>query len=113
MIFPVKVPYTVSADITKYLSPAFNPIPSKSYISQKQGELEFLNSQICHTETQTTVGFDDQLCFFFVKVNMMPLEVVWVEKEKRELILDSINSMSENILYYKNLYQVKKMLNLL
>jgi hypothetical protein len=44
---------------------------------------------------------------------MIPLEVVWVEQEKRELILDSINSMSENILQYKKLHQVKEMLNLL
>jgi hypothetical protein len=44
---------------------------------------------------------------------MIPLEVVWADQEKRELILDSINSMSENILHYKNLHQVKKILNLL
>ncbi len=241
MIFPVKVPYTVSADITKYVGPAFNSIPSEAYISQKKVELQSLGSQICNTEadaveyvkklsafcgfnetekidevalqleediailhngmlksicfcfpsgfipaekigmnffdthvpvadgeklraasqkvtelisregssfrryvwtisslpslsqhpsytrpealslsdlyfrteTQTTVGFDDELCFFFVKVNMIPLEVVWADQEKRELILDSINSMSENILHYKNLHQVKKILNLL
>jgi hypothetical protein len=51
MIFPVKVPYTVSADITKYVGPAFNPIPSEAYILQKKVELQFLGSQICHTET--------------------------------------------------------------
>jgi hypothetical protein len=39
MIFPVKVPYTISADITKYIGQVFNPAPSEEYILQKK--LEF------------------------------------------------------------------------
>jgi hypothetical protein len=89
-------------------------LPSLSQLpSYARPEALGLSDLYFRTETQTTVGFDDEICFFFVKVNMIPLEVVWVEQEKRELILDSINSMSENILHYKNLHQVKKILNLL
>ena len=64
-----------------------------------------------HTETQTTVGLDDQLCFFFRKSRYDSTRSCM--GIKRELILDSINSMSEKILHCKNLHQVKKILNLL
>jgi hypothetical protein len=63
------------------------------------------------TETQTTIGLPDGLCLFLVKVEMHPLKKVWEEKEKRELLLDSINSMTEETLTYKNLHQIKYLLN--
>ena len=40
MIFPFKVPNTISADISKYVGPVFNRAPSQDYISQKKIELE-------------------------------------------------------------------------
>lgn len=39
MVFPVKVPYTVSADITKYQGAPFNEHPDFFYLIQKKSEL--------------------------------------------------------------------------
>ena len=40
MVFPVKVPYNVSADISKFEGRAFNPSPDYDYLIQKKRELE-------------------------------------------------------------------------
>ena len=63
------------------------------------------------TETQTTVGIAGDTCLFFVKVDMHPLALVWEDQSKRELMLESINSMTASTLAYKNLHQVKAILN--
>ena len=63
------------------------------------------------TETQTTVGMAGDCCLFFVKVDMHPLSLVWEEQSKRELLLESINSMTASTLEYKNLQRVKEILN--
>ena len=63
------------------------------------------------TETKTTVGIGGDICLFFVKVNMHPLPQVWDDPEKRTLIVDSINSMSEAVLDYKNLRIIKEIIN--
>lgn len=57
-------------------------------------------------ETQTTARIDDDTSLFFVKVDVLPLKDVWSQK-----ILDSINSMTDAILEYKNLREIKKILN--
>jgi hypothetical protein len=57
-------------------------------------------------ETQVSTPLDNESSLFFVKVDVFPLKKVWNEK-----ILDSINSMSENVLKYKNLIEIKKFLN--
>ena len=43
---------------------------------------------------------------FFIKLDVLPLSEVW---DKR--ILESINSMTENVLNYKGLTQIKELLN--
>ena len=239
MIFPVKVPYTVSADIIKYTGEVFNSKPSEEYISQKAKEISLYSDKLLHTqqdaydhvrelsiycgfneterieevalqleediailhkgvlksicfcfpsgfvpaskigmnffdmhlpvadgdrlraasnkvteliskegasfrryvwtvsslasltqlpsyarpealalsdlyfrtETQTTIGHTNDICFFFVKVNMIPLATIWDDTEKRKTIIDSINSMSDDVLTYKNLHQIKSILN--
>jgi hypothetical protein len=63
------------------------------------------------TETQTTIGHKNDICFFFVKVNMIPLATIWDDTEKSKTIIDSINSMSDDVLTYKNLHQIKSILN--
>jgi hypothetical protein len=63
------------------------------------------------TETQTTVGIGGDICLFFVKVNMHPLQEVWDYPNKRQMIVDSINSMSEAVLDYKNLRIIKEIIN--
>lgn len=57
-------------------------------------------------EEQTTASVDKDTSLFFVHVNVVPLKEVWNQK-----ILDSINSMSDSVLTYKNLYGIKKILN--
>ena len=63
------------------------------------------------TETQTTVGIDGSICLFFVKVDMHPLQQVWDDVGKRQSIIDSINSMSDAVIAYKNLVQIKSIVN--
>jgi hypothetical protein len=63
------------------------------------------------TETQTTVRLANEICLFFVKVEMKPFEHIWDDKDQRKLVLESINSMSESVLDYKNLHKVKEILN--
>lgn len=58
-------------------------------------------------ETQTTAKVDSETSLFFVKMNVVPLKSVYNNK-----ILDSINSMTSNILEYKNLTKIKNLLNL-
>lgn len=57
-------------------------------------------------ETQTTARVDNDTSLFFVHVNVVPLREVWNQK-----ILDSINSMSDAVLTYKNLHHTKELLN--
>ncbi len=57
-------------------------------------------------ETQTTARVDNNTSLFFVKMDVVPLRTVWNRK-----ILDSINSMSDAVLEYKNLHHIKKLVN--
>ncbi len=57
-------------------------------------------------ETQTTAPIDEHTSLFFIKLDVLPLSEVW---DKR--ILESINSMTENVLNYKGLTQIKELLN--
>lgn len=63
------------------------------------------------TETQTTVGLGEEVCLFFVKVDMHPLSELWTDQEKKETIKASINSMTDDTLTYKNLHQIKAIIN--
>ena len=64
------------------------------------------------TESQTSTPLGDgRTSLFFVKVEVTPLKDYWVDFEKRKIIIDSINSMTENVLRYKNLIDIKKILN--
>ena len=63
-------------------------------------------------ETQTTLPLGDgETSLFFVRVETCPLHKLWSDDEKRQSIVDSINSMSNNILEYKNLFKIKEILN--
>ena len=57
-------------------------------------------------ETQISTPLDEFSSLFIVKVDVISLIEVW-----DELILESINSMSDNIIKYKNLSEIKKFLN--
>ncbi len=71
-----------------------------------------INDLYFRTETQTTVGVDGSICLFFVKVDMRPLQQVWDDSEKREMIAESINSMSGAVLTYKNLHLINEIINI-
>ncbi len=57
-------------------------------------------------ETQTTAKVTDETSLFFVKVDVVPLREVWNRK-----ILDSVNSMTDSVLTYKNLHHIKHLIN--
>lgn len=61
-------------------------------------------------ETQTTAPLGDGVgSVFFVKVDVVPLSSIW--DRYGTSIRDSINSMSESILEYKNLKKIKSIIN--
>ena len=63
-------------------------------------------------ETQTTMPIGDgESSVFFVRVETEPLRTFWNNKEQRELLLNSINSMTDAVLSYKNLHYIKELLN--
>ena len=63
-------------------------------------------------ETQTTMPLGDkESSLFFVKVDTVPLSMFWNELDKQLAIVDSINSMTDDILEYKNLKLIKEILN--
>lgn len=62
------------------------------------------------TETQTTMGIGDDICLFFVKVEMNPLTLIWDQPDLRMAIKESIASMSDGVLTYKNLHQIKQII---
>jgi hypothetical protein len=64
------------------------------------------------TEVQTTVPLGDNIhALFSVKVSMIPLKEIWNDNEKKDIILASIDSMTDAMLEYKNLKTVKSILN--
>jgi hypothetical protein len=69
-------------------------------------EVDKIEDLFFRLETQTSVPLDRNTSLFFIKVEVLPLLDVWNVK-----IQESINSMSENILNYKDLQQIKKLLN--
>ena len=61
-------------------------------------------------ETQTTAPLGNGISLFFVKVETEPLTKIWANLNKRNLLIESINSMSDAILDYKNLRHIKTLL---
>ena len=57
-------------------------------------------------ETQISTPIDKETSLFLIKVDVYSLKDVWDLK-----ILDSVNSMSDNVLDYKGLVEIKKLLN--
>lgn len=63
-------------------------------------------------ETQTTMPLGDGASsVFFVRVETEPLSAIWSDLEKRNTLMDSINSMTDAVLDYKHLHHVKELLN--
>ncbi len=71
---------------------------------------ETIDDLFLRVETQTTVPLvKDSAALFLVKVDIIPLLEVF--DTHRDLVVNSINSMSENVLTYKNLHQIKNIIN--
>lgn len=79
--------------------------------SLSRPEPESIADLYFRTETQTTVGLADGVCLFLVKVEMHPLAQIWDDAIKRKQLIESVNSMTESTLSYKNLHQIKRILN--
>ena len=63
-------------------------------------------------EHERTMTVDKDTAAFFIDVEVMPLSTVFhLKMEYRDMIKESVNSMSDNILKYKNLLTVKRLLN--
>lgn len=83
-----------------------NPDLSNHPDNQKNTTAKTIEDLYFRWETQTTAKVDNETSLFFVRVNVVPLKTVWSTK-----ILDSVNSMSDNVLSYKNLHQIKELIN--
>ena len=63
-------------------------------------------------ETQTTLPLGDgESSIFFVRVDTCPLQELWQDEHKRQTIVKSVDSMTDNVLQYKELVEIKKVLN--
>ncbi len=74
--------------------------------SEERPQLNDFENLYFRLETQISTPLDESSSLFLVKVDVVPLKNVW-----DEVILESINSMSEDVLNYKNLSEIKKFLN--
>ena len=77
-----------------------HPNTKRDIVPQSMDDLYF------RVETQTTAAVDNDTSLFFVKVEVVPLKTVWCRK-----IADSLNSMTDAVLTYKNLHRAKEFLN--
>lgn len=78
----------------------------------KLGNPLFIEDLYFRLETQITAPLVHQeSSLFLVKVETVPLAQLWVDSEKREFLLNGINTMSEEVLKYKNLQEIKTIIN--
>lgn len=72
----------------------------------KRPKLTSFDELYFRLETQISTPVDEETSLFLVLVEVVPLNKIWNSR-----ILESINSMSDNVLNYKNLIEIKKYLN--
>jgi len=78
----------------------------------KKPEIKNLDDLYFRIEHERTLTVDKDTAAFFIDVEVLPLSTIFqLKHEYKDLIKDSINSMSENLLAYKNLEEVKEMIN--
>jgi len=78
----------------------------------KKPSVKSLDDLYFRIEHERTMTVDKDTAAFFIDVEVHPLSAIFhLKNEYRDLIKDSINSMTENILAYKNLEEVKEMIN--
>ena len=75
-------------------------------------EYTSLNQLYFRVEHERTFTVDKDTAAFFIDVEVYALPFIFhLKHEYKELIKDSINSMSDNVLEYKNLKKVKELIN--
>lgn len=74
-------------------------------------EINLVDDLWYRCEKQTTIPIDGRACLFLIRLYVIPLLEVFKYPEKKQKILDSINSMTDAVLEYKNLLKIKKILN--
>ena len=90
-----------------------SPLKSLSnHPRHKKPSFKSLDDLYFRIEHERTLTVDEDTAAFFIDVEVLPLKTVFhLKNEYRDLIKDSINSMSENVLAYKNLEEIKEMIN--
>ena len=89
-----------------------NPDLSNHPKNKINKEPKSINDLYFRYETQTTKPLPLlNASAFFVNVKVLPLHHFWENENYRTLIVNSINSMTDSILQYKNLASIKKFLN--
>lgn len=109
-----KIASTISSSgpYRRYVWTITNNPKLSNYPSNQEHKSTAIDNLYFRYEIQTTLPIiDENACVFFVKVSVVPLNEIWVNKTYRELIVQSINSMSDNILQYKKLTYIKELLN--
>ena len=80
-----------------------------SYTRPNFNKLDDLYFRVEHERTLTV---DKDTAAFFIDVEVHPLSsIFYLKQEYKNLIKDSINSMTDNVLQYKNLVKVKELIN--
>ncbi|MFM7015137.1 MAG: heme-dependent oxidative N-demethylase subunit alpha family protein [Bacteroidota bacterium] len=88
-------------------NPSGNQHPSlkNNFIPDSIADLYF------RTEVQTTVPLGDEIhALFAVKVSMTPLSNIWSDIVMRNTLIESLRSMSDEMIIYKNLNRIKNIL---
>ena len=90
-----------------------SPLKSLSnHPRHKKPSFKSLNDLYFRIEHERTLTVDKDTAAFFINVEVLPLQVVFdMHENNKNTIKDSINSMSENVLAYKNLEHVKELIN--
>lgn len=73
----------------------------------REWQNESLDDMWFRCERQMTIPIDGYAALFLIRVYMQPLARIMAIPQRRELIVESINSMSDAVLAYKNLSYVK------
>jgi len=90
-----------------------SPLKSLSnHPRHKKPSFKSLDDLYFRIEHERTLTVDEDTAAFFIDVEVMPLSAVFhLKQEYRDLIKDSINSMTDNVLEYKNLIEIKELIN--
>ncbi len=73
---------------------------------------ENLDQMYYRVERQTTIPVNENCALFLIRVFVCPLKDIFEDQEKKDRIIDSVFSMTDAVLEYKNLKYVKEYFSL-